>query len=87
MIVFEDCLIVASLSHRMLYLLEIDIIETRMSSIMTEGANHGRKNINIFNNRTKLSLAQNNVSHMHNVERMSEIVIWNTLHPAGNSAY
>jgi len=58
-----------------------------MASIMTERAYHGRKNIDIFNNRAKLSLAQNNVSHMHNVECMSEIVIWNTLHPAGNSAY
>ena len=87
MIVFEDCLIITSLCHRMLYLLEIHVIEAWMPDVMTESPHHGREHINIFNNRTKLGLAQNNIGHLHNVEGMREVVVGHTLHPAGNPAY
>jgi hypothetical protein len=71
----------------MLYLLEIHVIEAWMSSVMTESPHHGREDINIFNNRTKLGLAQNNIGHMYNVEGMREVVVGNTLHQAGNPDY
>jgi hypothetical protein len=80
MIIFQDCLVITGCCHWMLDFLIIHIIEPGVSSVMSECADHGREHIHVLNNISYLGLTQNQISHVHDVESMSEVVVRYPLH-------
>lgn len=80
MIIFQHCLVITGCCHRVLDFLIIHIIEPGMPGVMTESSYHGRKCIYILEDFSNLGLTQNQISHVNNVESVSEVVVRYPLH-------
>ena len=80
MVVFENTLVIDCLCYGKPQFLEINIVEAWMIQIVPKRPNHHAQNIDIFQVFSHLSLSHYDVTGVHYVESMREVVERHSLH-------
>ncbi len=85
MIIFENSLVIHCLRYGMLSFLEIHIVDSWMTDVVTKGCNHCREYIHILKMIADGGLRNYQVSHVNDIKGMCEVVIRYSFHSTRNS--